>query len=130
MMPSNGPPTPGGSNASPGVKRERGEVWDENTYRRVPFLGWKGGHNVSPLGGRRLPPQGDEGASSGIGRMTRSLPLLNEGGKIISRLKEGYMSPPPPGRAEERTEEGKWKVSRTYQKNRHDEPTRAGNYAC
>jgi len=87
MMPSNGPPTPkgvGGSNASPGVKGERGGVGDVNTHSRVPFLGWRGGPNVSPLGGRRLPPQGDEGGLSGIGRLTGSLPLLNEGGKIIS----------------------------------------------
>jgi len=43
---------------------------------------------------------------------------------------EGYMIPPPPGRAEKRTEERKRKASRTDQKNRHDEPTRVGNYAC
>jgi len=88
--------------------------------------------NLSPYrgGGRRLPPQGDEGGSSGTGTLTRGLPLLNEGGEITSRLKEGYISPPPPGRAEERTEEVKREVSRTDQKNRHDEPTRAENYAC
>jgi len=40
------------------------------------------------------------------------------------------MSPPPPGRAEERTDEGKRTVIRTDQKNRHDELTRAGNYAA
>ena len=32
-------------------------------------------------GGRRLPLQGDAGVSSGFERLTRNLPLLNEGGK-------------------------------------------------
>jgi len=35
-----------------------------------------------------------------------------------------------PGRAEEKTEKRERKANRTDQENRHDELTRAGNYAC
>jgi len=59
--------------------------------------------------------------------VTRSLPLPIEGGKALACHKEGYMII---GRAVERTEKRKWKASRTDQKNRHDELTRAGNYVC
>jgi len=54
-------------------------------------------------------------------------PTLVGGG---CRLREGRENPPPPGREEKRTEAGRREASRTDQKNRHDGPTRAGNYAC
>jgi hypothetical protein len=49
------------------------------------------------------------------------------GGKALSCHKEGYRIT---GRAKEKTEKRKRKANRTDQKNQHDVPTRAGNFAC
>jgi len=77
MMPSNGPPTPKGvGGPSPPLVSSGSE---EELDMQIPT----GGSPTGEGGGRRLPLQGDEGGSSGIGRRTRSLPLLNEGGRII-----------------------------------------------
>jgi len=52
---------------------------------------------------------------------------ITEEGKALSCHKEGYMIT---GRAEERTKKRKGIASSTDQKNRHEELTRAENYAC
>jgi len=133
MMPSKGPPTPKGVGGPTPPLVSKGREEEEGT--RMPTGGFpssdgRGDPTSPPGGGRRRLPQRDEGGSSGIRRLTRSPPLPKEGGKTLSCPKEGYMTPPPPGRAEERTEKRNWKASRTDQKNRHDELTRVGNYAC
>jgi len=110
----------GGSNTSPGVEGERGRVEDENTHRGTPYLGWGEG--------RRLPLQGGARNLPLLGGRTRSLPLLNGGERCIPR--EGRESPPPPGKGERMTGEGRRGASRTDQKNRHGGLIRAGNYAC
>ena len=79
MMPSNGPPTPKGVGGPTPPLVSRGSEVEWGT--RIPT---GGSPSLDGRGGPTSPPQGDEGGSSGIGRRTRSLPLLNEGGKIIS----------------------------------------------
>jgi len=82
------------------------------------------------------PPRDGEEASASI---------KERGG--LFRNQEGDKEPPPnqsgregpflpkggyriTGKAEERTEKRKRKANRTDQKNQHDVPTRAGNFAC
>ena len=48
-------------------------------------------------------------------------PPTQRGREDLILTQEGYMIPPPPGRAEKRTEERYRIASRTDQKNRHDE---------
>jgi len=76
---------------------------------------------------RRHPPTRNEGSASGTGRETRSPPLTTKEGKALSCHIEGHMIIV---RAEEKTEKRKGMDSSTDQKNRHEEPIRAENYAC
>ena len=104
MMPSNGSPTPKGVGGPtpPLVSRGSEEEWKMKI----------------PTGG---PP-------TLVGEREASAPT--EGRMELTRNREEDEEPPPPGREEKRTEEERREASRTDQKNRHDGPTRAGNYAC
>jgi len=97
------------------------------THCTPPQIGRENRHPLPGTRKRRRHPKRNEGSASGTGRGTRSPPLPTEEGKALSRHKEGYMNT---GRAEERTEKRKGIASSTDQKNRHEELTRAENYAC
>jgi len=130
-MSSNGPPTPNGVGGPTPPLVSRGSEEEGGTRKSTEGL---------PSSDRERkptsPPRYEEEAPSskkergGLFRNRKGdeePPLPKEEGKALSCHKEGYMIT---GRAEERTEKRKGIASSTDQEIRHDELTRAGNYAC
>ena len=134
-MTTNGPPTPNGVGGPtpPLVSRRSEEEWEmEIPTAGSPSGGGGGGATTPPTpgGGRAPAPNGGRGELI-LNRENDDEPLPTQQGAADHPLTQGGGNePPPPGRAEDRTKEGKRTVIRTDQKNRHDELTRAGNYAC
>ena len=131
MMTSNGPPTPKGVGGPPPPLVSRGseEEWEMEIPTAGSPSGGEGGGSMTPhtQGGGMVPAP--DGGRKGL-FLNREKDDEPPEATDHPLTQEGGNEPPLPVRAEDRTKEGKWTVIRTGQKNRHDELTRAGNYAC
>ena len=115
---------------------------DKNTHRGVPFRRGGEGSNGLPTPGwgnafpHPTPGWGKAPAPAGgrggliLNREDDDEPLPTQLGAADHPLTQGGGNEPPPTReGRGKKEDGKRVVRRTDQKNRHEELTRAGNYA-